>query len=78
MCPGLGVGMDGDCACPQFFGAHPCEVNGGLSVHAGCGGHIPVQLIAGNYPDSFVFPFGNIVFVMMVLVICHIGYFTGR
>ena len=65
----FGIGVDGDRTRPEFFSTHPCKVDGGFSVHARRGGHIPVQLIARYNPHALMFPFGNIVLGVMMVVI---------
>ena len=81
----FGVGMDGDCACPQFFCAHSREIDGCFSVHTGCGGYIAVQLIAGHHTHAVMFPWCMAVlmfirmavgmgFLIVVMMMAHINY----
>jgi hypothetical protein len=65
----FGIGMDGDCTRPEFFSTYARKVDGCLSVHAGRGGYIAVQLIARNNPHTLVFPFGRAMFRVVVIMI---------
>lgn len=81
----FGVGVDGDCAGPQLFSAHAREIDGGFSVHTGCGGYIAVQLIAGHHTHAVMFPWRMAVlmiirmavgmgFLIVVMMMAHINY----
>jgi hypothetical protein len=68
----FGIGMDGDGACPEFFGTYARKVDRGLSVHAGRGGHIAIELIAWHHPHTIVFPRCDAIgFEFMVIAVRH-------
>ncbi len=53
---GLGVGLDGDGAGPQFLRADPGEVDRCLAVHPGGRGHVGIELVAGNDANAIMLP----------------------
>jgi hypothetical protein len=56
MSAGFGICVYGDRACPKFFRANACKVDGGFSVHAWRRGHIAIQLVAWHNSNAVVFP----------------------
>ena len=71
---GLGMGVDGDRAGPQFLGADAGEIDRGLAVHTGGRRHVGIELIAGNDANAimlpaFVVPVRMIVGVRMGVVV---------
>ena len=65
---GLGVGLDGHGAGPQFLRAGAGEVDRGLAVHAGRRGHVGIELVAGNDANAVVLPALRVVVIMGVIV----------
>ena len=61
---GLGVGLDGDGARPQFLRTGAGEIDRGLAVHAGGRGHVGVELVAGNDADAIVLPARRVVAIV--------------
>ena len=59
VCAGLGVGVDGDGAGPQFLGADAGEVDRRGAVHAGGLGGVGVEGGGGDDPHAIVFPVGH-------------------
>src|SRR6266436_3381149 len=69
---GLGVGLDGHGAGPQFLRAGAGEIDRRLAVHAGGRGHVGIELVARDDADAIVFP------ALGVLVAMIVGTFHDR
>jgi hypothetical protein len=65
---GLGVGLDGHGARPQFLRADAGEIDRGLAVHPGGRGHVGIELVAGNDADAVMLPALGVVVIMRVIV----------
>ena len=63
---GLGVRPDRHRARPQFLCAHPREIDRGLAIHPGGGGHIGIELVAGNDADTVMLPALGMIVIMPV------------
>ncbi len=61
---GLGVGLDGHGAGPQFLRADPGEIDRGLAIHPGGRGHVGIELVAGNNADTIVLPALRVVVIV--------------
>jgi hypothetical protein len=73
---GLGIGLDGDGAGPQFLRAGAGEIDRGLAIHPRRRRHIGIELIAGNDADAVVLPALHLVVIvrvagMGVIMSCH-------
>src|SRR4030088_428070 len=53
---GLGVGLDGHGAGPQFLRADPRKMDRGLAIHPWRRGYVGIELVAGNDADAIMLP----------------------
>jgi len=61
---GLGIGMDGDRAGPEFLGAHTGKVDRRLAVHARRLGGVAVELTGADDAHAVVLPQGFVAVVV--------------
>jgi len=53
---GLGIGLDGHGARPQFLRADAGKIDRGLAIHPGGRGHVGIKLVARNNADAIMLP----------------------
>ena len=72
---GLGVGLDGHRAGPQFLRAGAGEIDRGLAVHARRRRHVGIELVAGNDADAVMLPAVVVRMVVRMRVSRSLRYF---